>query len=380
MRVLVLTKRQYMGRDLLDDRYGRFRELPLALAQAGDRVEGLCLSYRRRDEGPRADCSGAAKVAWRSVNLHRLLPVGAGSYWAAVDRLAASGRPDVVWAGSDVPHAVLGVRVARRLQAKLVIDLYDNFESYGLTRLPGMRAALGRAVRAADGVTCVSRPLASFVGERYRYAGPVEVIENAVPGESFRPLDRDHARSVLGLPRDAVLIGTAGSLARSRGIEVLFEAFAQLSRERDNVHLVLAGSRDRGLTIPRGVRIHDLGMLAPDRVPWVLSALNVSVISNRESDFGSYCFPQKFHETVACGVPVVVAATGAMREILQNHPESLFQPEDATSLVVALRSQIDFPSPLPIAAPTWQNLGHRLSGFLEQVCADTTIRLGGQHN
>ena len=35
MRILVLSKRQYMNKDLIDDLYGRFRELPLALAGLG---------------------------------------------------------------------------------------------------------------------------------------------------------------------------------------------------------------------------------------------------------------------------------------------------------------------------------------------------------
>ena len=45
MKILVLTKRQYMGKDLLDDRFGRFRELPLELAKLGHEVTGICLSY-----------------------------------------------------------------------------------------------------------------------------------------------------------------------------------------------------------------------------------------------------------------------------------------------------------------------------------------------
>lgn len=376
MNILVLTKRQYMGRDLIDDRYGRFRELPLALVTSGHGVDGLCLSYRRRDERLLEDAAAGASVRWRSLNAPRLLGIGAKGYWNSIDRLGALARPNVVWACSDAPHALLGVRAAHRLGAKLVIDLYDNFESYGLTRLPGMRGALRRAVRAADGVTCVSQPLASFVRERYGFTGPVAVIENAVPADSFRPLNREHARAALRLPQNAVLIGTAGSLSRSRGIKVLFDAFAQLSKERPDVHLVLAGSRDRGLDLPTGDCVHDLGILAPDQVPYVLSALNVSVISNRESDFGSYCFPQKFYESVACGVPVVVAATGPMREILKDRPENLFQPEDPASLVSALRRQIELPSPLPITAPTWQYLGRRLSGFLEQVCGHSAERAG----
>ena len=39
MKILVLSKRQYMGKDLLEDRFGRFWELPLELAQLGHDVQ-----------------------------------------------------------------------------------------------------------------------------------------------------------------------------------------------------------------------------------------------------------------------------------------------------------------------------------------------------
>ncbi len=40
MKILVLTKRQYMGKDLIGDRFGRFRELPLELARLVTRLLG----------------------------------------------------------------------------------------------------------------------------------------------------------------------------------------------------------------------------------------------------------------------------------------------------------------------------------------------------
>jgi hypothetical protein len=126
LRVLALSKRQYMGRDLLDDRYGRFRELPLGMARLGAQVRGLCLSYRPRPEGEVLDADGDAQVTWRSFAPRRLLPLGAGSYWREVDRLRETFRPQVVWAGSDIPQLALGRRVARRLGAARVCDQYHN--------------------------------------------------------------------------------------------------------------------------------------------------------------------------------------------------------------------------------------------------------------
>jgi teichuronic acid biosynthesis glycosyltransferase TuaC len=369
MRILVLSKRRYMSKDLLDDRYGRFRELPLALAHLGHSVSGLCLSYRIRDEGERMDGPAGARVAWQALNQWRLLPLAPGGYWAWVDAWGAAGPPDLVLACSDAMHALLGARVARRIGAPLAIDLYDNFESFGATRGLGISGAYRRAVLGADAVVCISRPLAGLVRDGYGYRGPLEVIENAVPAGRFRPRDREACRRALGLPLGVRLIGTAGALSRTRGIEILFQSFERLQAVRGDVHLVLAGPRDRGLSLPGGGRVHDLGLLPAERVPLVLSALDVSVICNRQTDFGNYCFPQKLYESVACGVPVVCAATGSLRELLADRPESLYVPDDAASLTERLLGQLDRPRPSRLPVPSWQDQGNRLGDFLQGVLA-----------
>ena len=51
MRILFLCKRQYTGKDLLDDQYGRLFEFPRILSQRGHRVAGFSVSYRPRRQG-----------------------------------------------------------------------------------------------------------------------------------------------------------------------------------------------------------------------------------------------------------------------------------------------------------------------------------------
>ena len=363
MRILILTKRQYTNLDLIDDRFGRLRELPLSLAAAGHDVTGICLSYRSRDEGRRDDVVENAQVAWHTLNFKRLLSWGSKSYWHTIDNITEDFHPDLVWACSDALHAILGTRIAKRLGASLVIDLYDNFESFPVTKLPGMTQVFRHALRCADGITCVSHPLARYVRETSNCTCPIEVIENAVPKGQFHPMDQESCRSDLGLPRDGILIGTAGAISKSRGIETLFKAFEIISKERLDVHLALAGFCDKGLDLPKSNRIHYLGMLPSKKVPVFLSALNISVICNRESSFGKYCFPQKFYESVACCVPVVAAATGSMLELLKDKPENLFEPENAEELAAVLSRQIDNPVELTLEVPTWIKQGKKLEDF-----------------
>jgi len=363
MRILVLSKRQYTNRDLIDDRFGRLRELPLALASAGNEVAGICLSYRPRDEGRRDDVENDVRVVWHTLNLKRLFPQSATNYWKTIDSLGRDFRPDVVWACSDAWHAILGEHVSKRLGAPMIIDLYDNFESFPATRLPGVTTVFRRSLRYAAGITCVSSPLARYTRETSLCECPIEVIENGVPDGLFHPLDKAECRRELRLPADALLIGTAGAISKSRGIETLFRAFEILERERSDVHLVLAGTCDRGLTIPKGARIHYLGILPSRKIPFFLSTLDISVICNRKSSFGKYCFPQKFYESVAAGVPVVAAETGAMQELLEDKPEHLYEPENVQDLVAVLCKQIENPSVPALRVPTWAALGKRLDDF-----------------
>ena len=76
--------------------------------------------------------------------------------------------------------------------------------------------------------------------------------------------NQQECRGQLNLPEGARIIGTAGALDSSRGIDTLFKAFSLLSRQDNDVHLAIAGPRERGIRIPTGPNVHDLGVLGRD--------------------------------------------------------------------------------------------------------------------
>ena len=371
MRILVLTKRQYTGKDLLKDRFGRLRELPLGLAQLGHEVNGICLSYRQRPEGLIADmdADSGARVSWHSLNLGYLVIPGLTKYFLKVHELAREFRPDVIWALSDSLHAIFGVWLAKLFKTKCVVDLYDNFESFPATWLPGVLPLFRRAVKNAEGVTCVSRDLADRVTRNYRRRGPTAVLENGVRRDLFYPRDRGTCRRRLGLPEEAKILGTAGALYRTRGIDALFRGFELLSSEEKNLHLVIAGPRNCHTRIPTGPQVHDLGILPLEEVPYLINSLDLAVICNRDSLFGRYCFPQKLYEIIACHIPMVAAAVGSVKELLERYPECLFDPENPESLASAARSQLSRPTRLEFDVPGWSDIAQRLETFLEKILA-----------
>ena len=208
MKILVLTKRQYMGKDLLDDRFGRFWELPFELARLGHEVRGISLSYRPRREGIGFDASPSThgRVTWQSINLltHLSFPQLFRYAGVAVD-FTEKFKPDAIWACSDAYHAIFGAWLARRIKTRCIVDLYDNFEAFTASKMPLVIPLFRRAAREADGVTCFSVRLAERVMQTYGRQKPTRVVESGVRKDLFYPLDRQECRRWLNLPENATI-------------------------------------------------------------------------------------------------------------------------------------------------------------------------------
>jgi glycosyltransferase involved in cell wall biosynthesis len=212
-------------------------------------------------------------------------------------------------------------------------------------------------VRSCAAVTVVSRPLLELVRSYGRKDG-LYLIENAVDTRLFFAYDRARCRSQFRLPQQARVIGTAGSLSKSRGIETLYHAFELLALRHSDIHLALAGPRDA--PIPDHPRVHDMGNLAYDQMPLFFSALDVGVICNRKSAFGTYCFPQKAREMMACDLPLVAADVAGTQSLLEERPAWLFNPMDPGHLARVVENRLQDRSTGYKPVPTWSDMADTL--------------------
>jgi len=322
-----------MNKDLLDDRFGRFREIPLELALKGHQVRGLCLSYAYRGNGVLHD----GPVVWESIDVTTSILPGFFLFLLRAAQLAKT--VDFIWACSDSFYGIIGCFLGRKYEVPMVFDLYDNFEFYLSAKLPVIKQLYRWSLGKCDAVTCVSRPLAGLV-RTYRHRDGITVVENSVRTDLFKPMVRDECRASIGLPPEAIVVGMAGAIDENRGVHHLFEAFFHLKRKYPSLRLLLAGPRRRGFQIPEDRNIHDLGVLRFEEVPGFLNALDVAVICNLENEFGKYCFPQKAREIMACRVPLVAAGVGAMKELLHANPEWLYSPDDSADLALVLEHRL----------------------------------------
>lgn len=364
MHVLMLCKRQYTGRDLLDDQYGRLYELPEGLARHGFTVSGVTLSYRPRTE---REHRSAAGVHWKSLNVR---PKGLLALPGSIRDIHRRRPVDVVLAGSDAPCCILGRKIAERLGVPYVLDLYDNYESFGLSRIPGVTTAFRSACASAHGISAVTHTLADYLRTIVNSRSPIQVIGNAVRTDIFRALDKQECRKAMGLPAHARLIGCAGAIDESRGIADLFQAFQQLAEHDPELQLVVAGPGDGTAVRFAHPRLLDLGVLDWKRVPILLNALDVAITCNRDSAFGRYCYPLKLAESLACGTPVVAAAIGDASALVDNAPACLYTPGDSRGLAGAISRQLSSPRhPASVEIYDWSHRATTLADLLIRTVA-----------
>jgi glycosyltransferase involved in cell wall biosynthesis len=344
-----------MNKDLLDDQYGRFREIPLALGLNGHKIKGLCLSYVNRNEGWVKD----GPVLWKSINATPIKLPGLFRFINEAQRFTK--KSDVIWACSDSFYGIIGYMLSSKYQIPLIFDLYDNFEYYLMAKLPVIKQLYRRVIKKSDAVTCVSHPLSHLV-KSYRSKRRVYVLENGVRENLFIPMKKKACRKALKLPKNSRIVGTAGALESSRGIQILFKAFDFLKTIHPDLHLAVAGPRKS--TIPIGDRIHDLGVLPFEKVPLFLNALDVAIICNQDNEFGRYCFPQKAREIMACDTPLVTAKVGSLKELFRDHPDWLYDPGSYRSLARVLENRLTDRTTAYIPSLTWTDLAKILEDIM----------------
>lgn len=366
MRLLFLSKRRYMNHDVIEDRYGRLYHLPYELSARGHDCHCVCLSYQNapylmREHQAASLTSGTfCWYSWPAGLLGFRIP----AFLHSVSKLIASLRPDVIIGESDALHVIIARTLSRRTGIPYFIDLYDNFESFGLYRLPGIPRGYSAALRDARGVSTVSKALERHIRAAYPHK-PTLALESTITPDQFKPYPKAASRAFFNLPLDAILVGTAGSLSANRDTGTLYEAFKRLHASMPQARLVLAGPT-HGNPPPRHPGIVYLGELPHQQVPKFFSALDLAVICMNDDRFGRYAFPQKAYEILACGTPVVAAKVGPLEELFAADRTCLYQPgnvENLQSTIAHRLANLSLRPPL-LLIPNWADQAQKLERFI----------------
>jgi glycosyltransferase involved in cell wall biosynthesis len=183
---------------------------------------------------------------------------------------------------------------------------------------------LRNAILGADRVICVSDALADLAISLGANPSRLSVIGNGVDLEKFKPVPRDEARRVLGLPPDCRVLVSVGTLVERKGFHRVIEVLpALLPRFPDLRYLIVGGAGPEGDIAARlkaqvakaGLesRVHFLGAYAPERLKIPYSAADVFVLAT-----GYEGWANVFLEAMACGLPVVTTRVGGNAQVVDS--------------------------------------------------------------
>ncbi len=206
-----------------------------------------------------------------------------------------------------------------------------------------------RASAEAEIVRCSDLILASTPGESDQLAGlydaepgRVEIVPPGVDHRTFSPGDTEQAKTNLGLSGRRVLL-FAGRVQPLKGLDLAVGTLAQLA-DPDTTLVVVGGpSGPEGPDELERIRdlVEDLGVGAQvrfvrpqphARLAEYYRAADVCLVPSRSESFGLVAL-----EAAACGTPVVAAAVGGLRSLVDD---------GVTGFLVDSRDPVAFAAPV----------------------------------
>ncbi len=276
-----------------------------------------------------------------------------------VGKFADGVAGDLDARGADVLHANywLSAVAGHALKHRLDLPLVSTFHTLARVKAdagddePDARVRAETTVIGCCDAICASNTVeAGQLVELYG-ADPtrIEVVPPGVDHAFFSPGDRAGARLALGLDdRPTVLF--VGRIQPLKGPVVAVEALARLRDRRTRLVLVGGPSgpdgADEWARTREAVRRLDL----QDRVTFVdpqphhllstyYRAADVVVVPSRSESFGLVAL-----EAAACGVPVVGAAVGGLRTLVEHgHTGFLVEGRDPTAFAARIDELVDQP-------------------------------------
>jgi glycosyltransferase involved in cell wall biosynthesis len=267
------------------------------------------------------------------------------SIYLTVRKLTRRHRSNLLDVHFGYPEGCAGALLGKWLHLPVVVTLRGKEHR----QVKGdMRRGLVYAVRSANRLITVSEPLRKVALELGADPSRVSVIGNGVDLQKFTPVPQAEARAKLGLPADAQVIISVGTLLEGKGFHRVLECLPDLLARHPKLHYLIVGGagaagdysaqlREQVRTLNIGDHVHFLGPCLPELLREPLSAADVFVLATAYEGWANV-----FLEAMACGLPVVSTRVGGNEQVVAS-PEvgQLVTFGDRDALSAAIGAALD---------------------------------------
>jgi glycosyltransferase involved in cell wall biosynthesis len=295
-------------------------------------------------DGPLFDRYRALGTPMRHVPLTSLIDTGYVRQGLHLRRILRDWNVDI-FHSHDLYGNIFGVPWARAAGVPAVIASRRWWDS---TPRRSHRVANRWASRLAHAVTANSAAVGRLAEAEGVPPARVHVFPNFIEPAAFRPEPdgwRRMRRAELGIPEDAVTIGSVGRLEPVKDHATLLNAFAQLVPRGAPCHLVVVGNGSTQAILEQlarklGIweRTHFVGAWPSRPNPYQL--FDIAALTSLSEGF-----PNSLVEAMAAGCPAVATAVGGVPQaVIDGVSGLLVPPGDVAATTDALQRLVDSPA------------------------------------
>lgn len=227
---------------------------------------------------------------------------------------------DAVWLGKQVGIPVAGM---------------EHWSELNKRPLPRRVRDLGEGTyRQLDAVLAVSESLSQSIQESFGKM-KIEVVHNMAAKDFMYAAPTLHPLTFIA----------TGSLIHRKGFDLLPKAFSGVKNLPDNWQMVIVGGGEEKNRLQHqidqlGLTQHILlvGQKSKKEILPLLQQADAFILPSRNENFSVAVL-----EALACGVPVISAICGGIRECINEQNGLLFEVDDVEGLTKAIQTMVDQP-------------------------------------
>ena len=301
-------------------------------------------------------------------------------------------RPDVVVATSPQFFCGLaGAMVAFLKRRPFVLEVRDlwpdsivqlgQLRSRRIVRL--LEAVESWLYRRAAGIVVNTRAFIDHIAARGIPRDRIELVYNGIDSHTFRPRPPDAAlRRAHGL-EGRFVAAYMGTLGLAHGLMTVVEAAERLREREDVLFLLIGDGADRArleaeITRRGLANVRLLGLRPRAEMPAWIASVDVTLVLLRDLPVFETVIPSKIFEFLAQERPVILAARGEIRRLVEEAKAGLvIEPENGEELAAAVLEVRGRPAEAQARARAGREwveasfdrdaLARRMASFLEKV-------------
>ena len=200
-----------------------------------------------------------------------------------------------------------------------------------------------RMYREARGIVAVTRSFIDTLVTRGVPAEKMHFIPNGIDPAFWKSASREATRLELGLRADDVLACYVGTIGMAHGLGTVLDAAAALQARVSNVRFLIVGDGAELDVLRRTAaerrlgNVRFTGLVARDKVPAILAAADLALVTLKPAAVFRTVLPSKMFEAMAARRPIVLGVEGEAKALLAQAAAGVaFPPGDAAALAAAI--------------------------------------------